>query len=413
MKRLLLLAALSLLFGAGCTRENEPEQIHDHGLFPGQVSISVIIDKFHEYIAQKNFTPADFKQYRNHFGSDFDWIREGNIFPVSLKFQPNQGITHPCTYTFFVLESSQKENIVASLNAAYPLSGEYPQLKVEQGMALSAAKMNFLPAGKKLEQMQNTIGQDILAGKINWELLNLRKVSAKNWRTARFSVLRKNLELHLNDFSLAEVIAMPDGTVRFTYFFAPLLVRFGGNSFWLTLAHFDMDRTGLLQDCHLSSAVLELAFSPIKDQLTTDDHDEISELVLRRLFTEKLAEPDIRLKEKYRFCMPAYGAGPEFGKCLDRKAAIPELEATREDKTIPVPFINGSYRGFSHGAFYYYAGLILPIDNKTVQVMDAAVIHPGKHTPHYSYKLTRTISGWEIISREVYAAPAVSSQVNE
>ena len=140
-------------------------------------------------------------------------------------------------------------------------------------------------------------------------------------------------------------------------------------------------------------------------KLSASDCNSISYTVLKALF--KLNLPDkVRSSEKYRFCIPVNGTDKKFHDHLRPRSRIPELDPTEEYPDFPIPFERGRYRAFEHGAFYYYAGIVLPVTSGEVWVFDTAVLYRGGQNCGTYFKLKKKLFLWEIIAEGSYDAPS-------
>ena len=253
-------------------------------------------------------------------------------------------------------------------------------------------------------RLHHSILQMIDTGEIRWEDISRYPAPEQLWREERFRMLRPDCALRPADFCLKKVIKLPRGRRRFIYSFLPLRVTYDGRSAWDTRASFEFNEENQLADMRLSSELLPGVWNHLL-RLPASDCNAVSGVVLRKLFALRL--PDgVRAKEKFRFCYPVNGSDEKFRDRLRPRGRIPELDPTEEYPDFPLPFEKGRYRSFGHGAFYYYAGIVLPVGEKEVWVFDTAVRYAGGETRGAFFKLKKGLLFWEIVVESEYDAPS-------
>ena len=270
--------------------------------------------------------------------------------------------------------------------------------------AVALREPGIAPSGRKERQLHLSIMQQIDTGEIRWEDISRYPAPEQTWREERFRLLRPECGLRSEDFSLKKVIVLPRGRRRFVYSFLPLRVTYDGRSAWDTRASFEFDEENQIADIRLSSELIPRVSTDLF-RLPASDCNAVSAVVLKKLFTLRL--PDgVRTKEKYRFCYPVNGANEKFHDHLRPRARIPELDPTEEYPNFPLPFEKGRYRSFGHGAFYYYAGIVLPVSENEVWVFDTAIRYAGGETRGAFFKLKKGLLFWEIVVESEYDAPS-------
>ena len=271
--------------------------------------------------------------------------------------------------------------------------------------AVAARESGISLSDPKERRLSASIMQKIEAGEICWEDLNRYPAPEQVWREERFRMLRPDCRLRSADFCLKKVIKLPRGRRRFIYSFLPLRVTYDGRSAWDTRASFEFDAENQLADMRLSSELIPGGLWTGLFRLPASDCNAVSAVVLKKLFASHL--PDgVRTKEKYRFCYPVNGSDEKFRDRLRPRARIPELDPTEEYPDFPLPFEKGRYRSFGHGAFYYYAGIVLPVGEKEVWVFDTAIRYAGGETRGAFFKLKKGLLFWEIVVESEYDAPS-------
>ena len=231
-----------------------------------------------------------------------------------------------------------------------------------------------------------------------WEDISRYPAPEQSWREERFRLVRPGGELRPEDFRLAG-IPKPN---RYVFSFLPLRVAYDGQTVWDTRVVFELDPAGEIADIRMISECIKQT-DPGLFKISASDCNSISYTVLKALF--KLNLPDkVRASEKFRFCIPVNGTDKNFHDHLRPRARIPELDPTEEYPDFPIPFERGRYRSFKHGAFYYYAGIVLPVSSGEVWVFDTAVLYNGGRNSGTYYKLKKKLFLWEIIAEGSYDA---------
>ena len=270
--------------------------------------------------------------------------------------------------------------------------------------AVALREPGIAPSGRKERQLHLSIMQQIDTGEIRWEDISRYPAPEQTWREERFRLLRPECGLRSEDFSLKKVIVLPRGRHRFVYSFLPLRVTYDGKSAWDTRASFEFDEENHIAEMRLSSERIPEVRTDLL-RLPASDCNAISGVVLKKLFALHL--PDgVRANEKYRFCYPVNGADENYRNHLRPRARIPELDPTEEYPNFPLPFEKGRYRSFGHGAFYYYAGIVLPVSENEVWVFDTAIRYAGGETRGAFFKLKKGLILWEIVIESEYDAPS-------
>ena len=262
---------------------------------------------------------------------------------------------------------------------------------------------------EKPTEPQNPVHADILdriaKQKIRWEDLSRYPAPEQLWREARFLEVRPDGRLRTGDFQFDKYVQLPGKRSRLSLIFLPLRVAYDGRRIWETRVDFTCsDEDGEVSEIRMSSELRELSLPGIL-RLSASDCNAVSEKVLKTLFFLQLPD-DVRATEKFRFCFPVNGADEKFRDHLRPRARIPELLPDEEYPGLPVPFEKGRYRSFEHGAFYYYAGIMLPVNEKEVWVFDTAVRYAGGQTSGTYYKLKKGLIFWEIVTEGSYGAPS-------
>jgi len=276
---------------------------------------------------------------------------------------------------------------------------------------VTARESGIYPSDPKERRLHHSVMQKIDTGEIRWEDLNRYPAPEQAWREERFRLLRPGCEFRSWDFSLKKIIKLPRERRRFIYSFLPLRVTYDGKSSWDTRVSFEFDEENQLADMRLSSELIPMAWTNLF-RLSASDCNAVSSVVLKKLFDLRL--PDgVRAKEKYRFCYPVNGADEKYRDHLRPRARIPELDPTEEYPNFPLPFEKGRYRSFKHGAFYYYAGIVLPVSEKEVWVFDTAIRYAGGETRGAFYKLKKGLLLWEIVIESEYDAPSRAVRESE
>lgn len=263
--------------------------------------------------------------------------------------------------------------------------------------------------GENLAGPQNPVHADILdriaKQKIRWDDLCRYPAPEQLWRETRFLQVRPDGKLRPGDFQFDQYVQLPGKRSRLSLIFLPLRVAYDGRRIWETRVDFTCsDENGEVSEIRMSSELKELSLPGIF-RLSASDSNAVSAAVLKALFFLQL--PDgVRAKEKFRFCFPVNGADEKFRDHLHPRARIPELMPDEEYPGLPVPFEKGRYRSFEQGAFYYYAGIALPVTEKEVWVFDTAVRYAGGETRGALFKLRKVLIFWEIVTEGSYDAPS-------
>ena len=235
---------------------------------------------------------------------------------------------------------------------------------------------------------------------IVWEDISRYPAPEQSWREERFRLVRPGGELRPEDFRLA---AIPKSN-RYVFSFLPLRAAYDGQTIWDTRVVFELDGAGEISDIRMISERIKQT-DPGLFKLSASDCNLISYTVLKKLFKLKLPEK-VRAAEKFRFCFPANGTDKKFHDHLRPRARIPELDPTEEYPNFPIPFEHGRYRSFEHGAFYYYAGIVLPVTSESVWVFDTAVLYSEGQNSGTCFKLKKKLFLWEIIAEGSCDAPS-------
>ena len=275
---------------------------------------------------------------------------------------------------------------------------------VPAGISASPLEKALVPASKPDLELHLMIMDRIKRETIRWEDISRYPAPEQSWREDRFRLLRPKGRILTTDFRLKKIIPLPRGHRRFIYSFLPLRVAYDGKTAWNTLAEFETDEENKVANIHLSSERIPLT-QPTLLRLSASDCNSISAAVLKKLFQELLPEK-VRPTERYRFCFPLNGADEKFHDHLRPRARIPELDPTEEYPGLPVKFEKGRYRSSTHGAFYYYAGIVLPVTDKEVWVFDTAIRYDGGQHRGLVYKLKKGLIFWEIVTNASFDAPS-------
>ena len=240
---------------------------------------------------------------------------------------------------------------------------------------------------------------------IRWEDLCLYPAPEQMWREDRFRQIRPDGALRPSDFRLKKTVRLSGRRVRVSFFFLPLRVGYDGRRVWDTRVDFTFaaDRTEIEEIRMVSELTADSP--PGVFRLTASACNAISAAVLKKLFALYLPG-NIRTRERYRFCCPVNGTDAKFREHLRPRARIPELDPSEEYPGLPVPFEKGRYRSFDAGAFYYYAGIVLPVNEKEVWVFDTSIRYAGGETRGAFYKLKKGLIFWETVCEGAYDAPS-------
>ena len=240
--------------------------------------------------------------------------------------------------------------------------------------------------------------------KIRWDDISRYPSPEQLWREARFRQVRPDGRLKPGDFLFEKLVRLQGRRWKMSFIFLPLRVAYDGRRIWETRVDFTCGCEGNDLYIRMSSELKELSLPGIL-RLSASNCNAVSAAVLKTLFALQL--PDgIRAKEKFRFCFPVNGADEKFRDHLRPRARILELPPDEEYPGLPVPFERGRYRSFAQGAFYYYAGIALPVTDKEVWVFDTAVRYAGGQTSGTYYKLKKGLLFWEIVTEGSYDAPS-------
>ena len=249
------------------------------------------------------------------------------------------------------------------------------------------------------------IMRQIQQKRIRWEDISRYPAPEQSWREDRFRQLRPDGEIHPEDFILLQMTRKTENRTVFTYTFLPLRVAYNGRLVWDTQVVFTLDQgEEEPADIRMQSRQIPKPVDGLL-RLSGAECNSISATVLKALFALHLPDP-VRAAERFRFCFPLNGSDEKFRNHLRPRARIPELDPEEEYPNFPVPFEKGRYRAFSHGAFYYYAGIVLPVSEKEVWVFDTAVRYAGGETSGTFYKLKKGLLFWEIVAEGTYDAPS-------
>ena len=260
------------------------------------------------------------------------------------------------------------------------------------------------PAPGKEQQGYELIMEQIQQKKIRWEDISRYPAPEQPWREERFRLLRPNGEIRPADFILLRISGQTEKQICFTFSFLPLRTAYNGRLVWDTQVVFTLSQEGKLMDIHMNSRQVPKPVDGLF-RLSGAECNAISSVVLKALFRLHLPGR-IRASERFRFCFPVNGADPKFRNHLRPRARIPELDPFEEYPDFPLPFEKGRYRSFSHGAFYYYAGIVLPVTEKEVWAVDTAVLYAGGQMSGNFYKLKKGLFLWEIVTEGSYDAPS-------
>ena len=235
---------------------------------------------------------------------------------------------------------------------------------------------------------------------IVWEDISRYPAPEQSWREERFRQVRPSGELRPEDFRLA-AIPKPN---RYVFSFLPLRAAYDGQTVWDTRVVFELDHAGEISDIRMISERIKQT-DPGLFKLSASDCNSISYTVLKALFKLNLPK-GVRASEKFRFCFPSNGTDKKFHDHLRPRTRIPELDPTEEYPNFPIPFERGRYRSFEHGAFYYYAGIVLPVSSGEAWVFDTAVLYHGGQHRGTCFKLKKKLFLWEIIAEGSCDAPS-------
>ena len=272
------------------------------------------------------------------------------------------------------------------------------------GPVSSPEKPAVRPAPGKELRAYEFIMLQIRRQRIRWEDISRYPAPEQPWREERFRLLRPDGEIRPEDFILLRVAGQTENRTVFTFSFRPLRVAYDGRTVWDTQIVFTFNPEGELADIRMHSKLIPKPVDGLF-RLSGPQCNAISSAVLKALF--RLHLPDrVRAAERFRFCFPLNGSDPDFRNFLRPRARIPELDPYEEYPDFPVPFEKGRYRAFTHGAFYYYAGIVLPVTENEVWVFDTAVIYAGGHASGSFYKLKKGLFLWEIVTEGSYDAPS-------
>ncbi len=241
-------------------------------------------------------------------------------------------------------------------------------------------------------------------GEIRWEDISRYPAPEQLWREERFRLIRPRGDLRTSDFSLIKVQNLPGRRQRLIFSFLPLRTVFDGKTAWDTQVVFEPGREDEIANVRMQSALIPLQINRGL-RLSGAECGSISITVLKALFKQQLPEK-VRASERFRFCFPVNGSDQKFHDHLHPRARIPELDPYEEYPDFPIPFEKGRYRAFSHGAFYYYAGIVLPVTDQEVWVFDSAILYAGGQTSGMFFKLKKGLIFWEIVSEGSYDAPS-------
>lgn len=271
--------------------------------------------------------------------------------------------------------------------------------------AAEAREDGISPSGPEERQLYDSVMRKIAAGELRWEEICRTPAPEQMWREERFRQVRPNGKLRPSDFQLTESVSPPGRRGRISFIFLPLRVAYDGGRVWETRIDFTSGDDGdELGEIRMYSRLTKRS-DPGIFRLSAPDCNAVSGAVLKKLFALRL--PDgVRAKEKYRFCYPVNGADEKYRNHLRPRARIPELDPTEEYPNFPLPFEKDRYRSFEHGAFYYYAGIVLPVSEKEVWVFDTAVRYAGGETRGAFFKLKKGLLFWEIVVESEYDAPS-------
>ncbi len=272
------------------------------------------------------------------------------------------------------------------------------------GMSASPQEKALVPDSKTDRELHLMIMDRIKRETIRWEDISRYPAPEQSWREDRFRLIRPKGRLLTADFRLKKIIPLPRGHRRFVYSFLPLRVAYDGKTAWDTRAEFETDEENKVADIHLSSERIPLT-QPALLRLSASDCNSISYAVVKKLFQELLPEK-VRLTERYRFCFPLNGADEKFHDHLRPRARLPELDPTEEYPGLPIKFEKDRYRSCAKGAFYYYAGIVLPVTDSEVWVFDTAIRYDGGQLRGLVYKLKKGLVFWEVVTNASFDAPS-------
>lgn len=268
----------------------------------------------------------------------------------------------------------------------------------------AAGENEYLPVSSREKQLWNLIRGQIARGRIRWEEISRYPAPEQSWREDRFRLLRPKCTLKESDFLLKKITPLPGGHWLLTCSFLPLRAVYDRKFLWDTSVNFELDQDQEIADIHMYSNLLELDQTGLL-RLDSSECNAVSAAVLKTLFQEHLPG-SVRASERFRFCFPVNGADEKFLDRLRPRARIPELDPSEEYPDFPIPFEKGRYRSCDNGAFYYYAGIVLPVTSKEVWVFDTAIRYASGQTRGFCYKLKKGLFFWEVMVRAEYDAPS-------
>jgi|GEM_PF-3470835 len=282
----------------------------------------------------------------------------------------------------------------------------------------AAPKASPAPDGKtevspgKISPSARAFLQKIERKEICWEDISRYPAPEQMWREERFRQVRPGGKLRPSDFQLTGSVLLPGRRERVSCVFLPLQVAYDGGRVWETRIDFTFgDEGNELGEIRMYSGLTKRS-DPGIFRLSASDCNAISGVVLKKLFALRLPE-GVRAKERYRFCFPVNGSDEKFRNHLRPRGRIPELDPTEEYPNFPLPFEKGRYRSLEHGAFYYYAGIALPVTEKEVWVFDTSIRYAGGETRGALFKLKKGLIFWEIVTESDCDAPSRAVQEQE
>ena len=258
------------------------------------------------------------------------------------------------------------------------------------------------PAPGKQQQAFTALQNQLAQAKIQWDDINRYPAPEQIWREDRFRLLRPTGKIQPDDFQLKKITVLPNQHLRFIFTFLPLRVAYNGKKVWDTLTVFEFDTEGKIVDIRMFSEHVDMPPDGLL-RLSPQECNAVSAVVLKALFQLPIPR-EIRAAERFRFCFPVNGSDEKFRSGLRPHARPPELDPYLEYPDFPVPFEHGRYRALTHGIFYYYAGIVLPVSEKTAWVFDTAIVYAGGQTSGTFYKLKKGLFFWEIITEGSYDA---------
>jgi len=401
-----MLGLVTFLFVlCSCAEREASHKETQLSLYPREAPVS-FLQYLEKSLEARRFQLADSNRYRDFFGADRNWSRRGNVLPVRLSFLPSQTQRHMYVFEAYIADTKQDngDNIFITLKGGIPQEDTVPTLEISTAVLSDSKNPPFLPDSAMLEKLQKSLFSQIDKNSMTWETLTTPPLNASAvmgphavWRKERFISATGTVALSRSDLTLVEIAARPNALVRFSFSVAPLMTNIGNETIMLTILSFDMDRTGKIVDTEVKDSSLTVPYMPFR-LLSKEDCDEISEVVLRRLFKFPLA-PDLRKQERVRFCYPVSGAGGKFYERLHKDAAIPERNPFVHDPQLPVPFNDEQkvYTSLNNGAFHYYAGYVLPVNESAAYVFGATINCAGiSKNPDLAIHLTKGVFGWKI-----------------